>query len=182
MKAEPPHPLVGLEVTTVAINAQEGQILVALEAAPLDRIRLMKTLFLVWHRSGRPNTGPFDFQPYLYGPCALDLYTALDGLKARGLVIPQRGRSPVYHLTESGKREAVTAPVDARLRALVAEIARWAVGQELSGLVNQVYAEAPDFAAQADASEPKGSGMVDARLPSETGEDSQQHRRKAHTA
>ena len=147
VKAEPPHPLVGLEVTTVAINAQEGQILVALEAAPLDRIRLMKTLFLVWYRSGRPNTGPFHFEPYLYGPCALDLYTALDGLKARGLVISQRPRSSVYHLTESGKREAVTATVDAQLRALVAEIARWAIGQELSGLINQVYAEAPDFAA-----------------------------------
>ena len=160
-EAEPPHSLVGLEVTTVAINAQEGQILVALEAAPLDRIRLMKTLFLVWYRSGRPNTGPFDFQPYLYGPCALDLYTAVDGLKARGLVISHQPRSPVYHLTESGKREAVTAPVDARLRALVAEIARWAVGEGLSGLINQVYAEAPDFAAQADVSEPKGGGMVD---------------------
>ncbi len=164
----------------MAINAQEGQILVALEAAPLDRIRLMKTLFLVWYRSGRPNTGPFHFEPYLYGPCAFDLYTALDRLKARGLVIPQRGRSPVYHLTESGKREAVTAPVDARLRALVAEIARWAVDQGLNGLINQVYAEAPDFAAQADASEPKGDGLVDPGPPPETGEDSQQHRRKAN--
>jgi hypothetical protein len=44
-------------------RAGVDQLVVALRAAPLDRIRLMKTAFLHWHRRGRPAEGPFTFRP-----------------------------------------------------------------------------------------------------------------------
>ena len=59
-------------------------ILLALRKTPLDRIRLMKTLFLVWNRSGRSIAGYFEFEPYLYGPCSLEMYSVLDDLTEHG--------------------------------------------------------------------------------------------------
>src|SRR5262245_12129268 len=86
---------------------QQVQILTALSAEPLDRIRLMKTLFLAWYRNGCPETGPFTFEPYLYGPCAFDLYTVLEDLERRGLIAQAphtSSRWARYHLTEAGRR------------------------------------------------------------------------------
>lgn len=129
---------------------QEAQILSALEAAPLDRIRLMKTLFLVWHRSGRPTRGPFKFQPYLYGPCAFNLYSALENMRQRRLVAqaphPINQRAP-YFLTEAGKSAArsISALSDTE-RATIQSTARWAARQRFLSLLEQVYQEAPDYA------------------------------------
>src|SRR5262245_47808593 len=98
------HTLESSTVTTQTVTQNE-QIFAALEVAPLDRVKLMKVLFLAWHRTGKSALGPFHFQPYLYGPCAFDLYSRLDGLETSGLVRqmphPVARWSP-YHLTEAG--------------------------------------------------------------------------------
>ncbi len=128
-------------------------ILVALQAAPLDRLRLMKTAFLVWHLSDRPKTGPFDFEPYLYGPCAFDLYTTLDSLADDGFVVrtpyPVFRRAP-YHLTDKGKREAeeATARLGHKVSSRVTKVAAWAKKQSFRSLLDFVYDQAPDFAAR----------------------------------
>ena len=135
-----------------ATSLQQGQILAALSAEPLDRIRLMKTLFLIWHRNGCPETGPFTFEPYLYGPCAFDLYTALENLERRGLVAQAPhavSRWARYHLTEAGRRAAeMITDIDESQRKQIAEIARWAARQGFHTLLNQVYQEAPNYATQ----------------------------------
>lgn len=126
-------------------------LLVALEAAPLDRLRLMKTAFLVWHLGGRPKTGPFDFEPYLYGPCAFDLYTTLNQLAAEGLVVrtpyPEPRWAP-YHLTAAGRRQAAAASygLGDRMAGRIMKIAGWAEKQSFRSLLDYVYKEAPDFA------------------------------------
>lgn len=128
---------------------QLDQILTALQAAPLDRIRLMKTVFLVWHRSGRPQTGPFHFQPYLYGPCAFDLYTALEDMEHRGLIAQTPhpiSRWASYYLTGAGKAEASRLTLECAQHVIIADIARWAATQTFRSLLNQVYQEAPDYA------------------------------------
>lgn len=131
---------------------RRDQVLAALSAAPLDRVRLMKTAFLVWHRNGRPADGPFDFRPYLYGPCAFDLYDALEILERRGRV----ARAPhivfrwaPYHLTEAGRQAAAraVARLGARRARELMDTARWAARQSFRSLLARVYEEAPDFAA-----------------------------------
>ena len=82
----------------------QAQLLVALSGAALDRIRLMKTLFLVWYRHGRPPEGPFFFKPYLYGPCSFEVYRELDKLQAAGLVVqPNPSMQGRYFLTSAGQ-------------------------------------------------------------------------------
>jgi len=127
---------------------QEAQIIAALQAAPLDRIRLMKTIFLAWHRGGR-REGPFHFQPYMYGPCAFDLYDALADMEQRGLVV--QAPHPVnrwgdYYLTEAGKQAATAIPSDVSLA--MEPIARWASTQGFRPLLDAVYREAPEFASK----------------------------------
>jgi len=130
---------------------QQAQILAALAAAPLDRIRLMKTLFLAWHRSRRPPDWPFVFQPYLYGPCAFEVYGALKDMQADGLIVqpphPVSQWAP-YHLTQAGRRSAPAAGdiLGQGVHQMIRDISRWAGAQGFRSLLTAVYQEAPDFA------------------------------------
>jgi len=130
---------------------KQAQVLIALQAVPLDRIRLMKTLFLTWHRSGRPSPQSFDFIPYLYGPCAFDLYEVLKELGQQGLVIQPPLQSPKwapYYLTDGGKQATSEAVmfIEQGQRDMIQQIARWAAQQSFRSLLDTVYAEAPDYA------------------------------------
>lgn len=130
---------------------KQAQVLIALQTVPLDRIRLMKTLFLVWYRGGRPSENTFNFIPYLYGPCAFELYRVLKELEQQGLVIQpshQISKWTPYYLTESGKEASTEAAMivdDAQTRA-IQQTARWAAQQSFRSLLNAVYSEAPDYA------------------------------------
>jgi hypothetical protein len=139
------------QMNTDTDTVKRDTLLVALDAAPLDRLRLMKTAFLAWHRAGRPRTGPFNFQPYLYGPCAFDLYSTLSDLLAERLVA--RAPYPVFkwadhHLTDAGRREAAKAArrLGERTSTRLSGIAEWASQQPFRALLERVYSEAPDFA------------------------------------
>lgn len=110
----------------------------------------MKTAFLVWHKRGRPQEGPFHFEPYLYGPCAFDLYNSLDNLIREGLAVqvPHAHRWASYYLTEAGKQAAMAARarLGGELSAMIEETARWAADQSFRRLLNEVYRLAPEFA------------------------------------
>lgn len=132
-------------------KSQQDQILVALQTVPLDRIRLMKTLFLFWYRNGRPANGPFSFKPYLYGPCSFDLYTALDDMVKNGLIVQALhsiSRWANYHLTEAGLKAITCVSLDSTHRGQIVEIAHWSATQSFQSLLKQVYTEAPDYATQ----------------------------------
>ena len=133
------------------MSARREQILVALRAAPLDRVRLMKTLFLFWYRAGKPTTGPFKFRAYLYGPCAFDLYGTLEDLVGDGLVVQaphaveRWGR---YYLTEAGEKAAGQTQLTKKEAKAIAEIAKWAAARSFRSLLSRVYREAPGFATE----------------------------------
>ena len=127
-------------------------LLAALNAAPLDRIRLMKALFLTWYKQGQPADGPFHFEPYLYGPFALDVYGELEAAMREGLIAqppyPTDRRTP-YYLTEKGR----TTVMESQKRGdvpweMLTSNAQWAEQQSFSSLLTQVYQEAPEFAQQ----------------------------------
>lgn len=126
-------------------------VLLFLREEALDRIQLMKALFLFWHRSGRDVPGFFSFQPYLYGPCSFELYRTLDLAESLRLVSQppeQPDRSAPYFLTASGKKKAEVVaedtPPDVRkqVNEIVSEVSQLGFVE----LLRKVYAEAPDFA------------------------------------
>jgi hypothetical protein len=89
-------------------------ILAMLKISPLDRIRIMKALFLLKRRAGEiPDY--FQFEPYLYGPCSFEAYDVLASMEREGLVVRPLHPIPncvAYYLTERGKKEAEKAVCD----------------------------------------------------------------------
>ncbi len=134
----------------------QAQILVAISGAALDRIRLMKTLFLVWYRGGKGQEGPFLFEPYLYGPCSFEVYRELEKLLNRGTIVqaphsvPQWSR---YHLAASGKEAANkdAALLGTQLATNLQDTAKWAAELSFRELLDAVYSEAPEFATRSVA-------------------------------
>lgn len=130
---------------------KKNWVLLALRKTPLDRIRLMKALFLMWIRSGRRIPGYFEFEPYLYGPCSFGLYSVLNELTRQRLVIQSSDavqRWAKYYLTLRGKiaadRAATTASPD--LLRTLEEAAQQVSQLSFNDLLRKVYAEAPEFA------------------------------------
>jgi len=130
---------------------KEYWILLVLKQAPLDRIHIMKALFLIWHRSGRNITDYFEFEPYLYGPCSFEVYSVLGNLQSSELIVQPPHSLPKwvnYYLTARGKEQAEEAvkkslPKTVRLiEAVIDEISQL----NFFELLRKVYTEAPDFA------------------------------------
>lgn len=126
-------------------------ILLSLKQVPLDRIHIMKALFLIWHRSDRNIKDYFSFLPYLYGPCSFEVYSALESLQADGLIVQPPHSIPQwvkYYLTERGKKEAEEAVKKASpdTLILIETVAEEASQLNFYELLRKVYTEAPDFA------------------------------------
>jgi len=126
-------------------------ILLVLRQIPLDRIHIMKTLFLIWHRSGRKITDYFEFLPYLYGPCSFEVYSILEGLLADGYIVQPGHLMPQwvnYYLTDKGKKEAAEAEKKAtpNILKLIEEVVNEVSQLNFSELLKKVYTESPEFA------------------------------------
>jgi uncharacterized protein YwgA len=124
-------------------------ILVVLRIAPLDRIHIMKALFLLQRRVGEiPDY--FHFEPYLYGPCSFEVYEVLAILEKEGLVVRPLHPIPqwvAYHLTDRGKKEAdrVAGDLAPELLRHLEEVTREVSRLGFYELLKRVYEEAPEF-------------------------------------
>lgn len=130
---------------------KEDWILLVLKQAPLDRIHIMKDLFLIWHRSGRKITDFFKFEPYLYGPCSFEVYSELETLQADGHVVQATHPIPKwvnYSLTEKGIMAASDAEKRATSKSLgfIKTVVQETSKMSFYELLQKVYTEAPDFA------------------------------------
>lgn len=131
-------------------------VLAALVDQPLDRIELMKTLFLSWYRNEKPSDWEFQFKPYLYGPFDPELYRVLENLEVNQHIVSVSSgpySKPKYYITSTGKVALSQAiPVlGEKLATEISEIAQWAARQGFRGLLQQVYREAPEFAGESIA-------------------------------
>lgn len=130
------------------MEKRDELVLLALALTPLDRIHLMKVLFLYCKEEPLP---PFHFVPYLYGPCSFEVYSSLERLSKAGLIRQADGvdgRRAPFHATAKGRAVAARildkipqARVQ-RLKALVQELSNL----NFHDLLSKVYAEAPEFA------------------------------------
>lgn len=126
-------------------------VLLILRQNPLDRIHIMKALFLIWHRSGRNIKNYFEFVPYLYGPCSFEVYSVLENLQANGFIVQPPHSMPQwvnYYLTDRGKKEVEEAEKRASFEIIrfIETIAKEVSQLSFYELLQRVYAEAPDFA------------------------------------
>ena len=127
-------------------------LLAFLRQRPLDRLRLMKGLFLLWHRAqDNPPPGFFNFTPYIYGPCSFELYGTLDEAEGLGLLsrAPQtRINQARYFLTPRGSAYAADSwgKIPAEFRGPIENIVAEVDQQSFHALLTTVYAEAPEFA------------------------------------
>lgn len=132
---------------------KEDWLLLLLREKPMDRIHLMKALFLIWHHSDRNIDGFFEFVPYMYGPCSFDFYSELDAA-IHGQLVSQAPK-PIsqwapYFLTAKGIRAAEVAEQNFssellyKLRSIADEVS----SLDFRRLLQRVYSEAPDFASQ----------------------------------
>lgn len=136
--------------STMALTKKDW-ILLVLRQTPLDRIHIMKTLFLIWHRLGRKIPDFFEFEPYLYGPCSFEVYSVLESLQADGYVVQPPHPMPQwvnYYLTGRGKKEAEEVAKSASPKTLrfIETVAKEASQLSFYELLRKVYNEAPDFA------------------------------------
>lgn len=126
-------------------------ILLALSVAPLDRLRLMKALFLTWQDVGRSIPDYFEFQPYMYGPVSFELYSCLEDLQAAGMIVQPPSpfpRSARYYLTDTGQdvaREAQQEAPSSQFDALQRNVS-FAARAGFAELLARTYEAAPDFA------------------------------------
>ena len=131
-------------------------VLLALKNAPLDRIHLMKILFLMRYRTdkdGKSLDDFFTFEPYLYGPYSLDVYKALDAVEKDDLVVQpahaDKQHTP-YYLSERGKQsvEEISKKASPEMLKLVESITAEVATLEFRDLLRKVYDEAPEFATE----------------------------------
>lgn len=132
---------------------KQSWLLLVLQEQPFDRIRLMKALFLIWHRSGRNISDFYEFVPYLYGPCSFDLYREL-GLALQEQLVTQAPhpimQRATYFLTPKGERVATSMRkrIQPAFLQLIRSVAKEIGSVGFYDLLRRVYAEAPDFASQ----------------------------------
>jgi uncharacterized protein YwgA len=131
-------------------------VLLVLRHAPLDRVHLMKALFLLWYRtrnSDQPIADYFTFEPYFYGPYSLGVYAELRALSEEDLVVQpaqKRQEWAHYYLSERGKdaAERIAAKASPEQLKLVEQIAQEVANLEFRDLLRKVYSEAPEFATE----------------------------------
>ena len=124
-------------------------ILAMLRISPLDRIHIMKALFLFQRRVGEiPDF--FHFEPYLYGPCSFEVYDVLATMEKEGLVVRPLHPMPHwvdYYLTQCGKKEAEQAAraLDPQLRSHLEAVTKEISRLGFYELLRCVYEEAPEY-------------------------------------
>jgi len=131
--------------------AKSDWILLILRKRPLDRIRIMKSLFLIWLRCNKNIPNYFHFKPYLYGPCSIEVYSELQDLLGNGLITqPPHSMQQWanYYLTDQGrlKSELAIKNVDAKSLELIGDVVEEVFRLSFIDLLRKVYRESPEFA------------------------------------
>lgn len=129
--------------------ASKACVLIAIVAAAgdtgLDRAQLQKSVFLVGEEFNEKFPLDFyQFQPYMYGPFAQEVYSDIERLYD-GMVVEtftgRRGR-PFYRLAPGASTGLCSLPEE--LESGVRQIVEWVKGMSFKELVRAVYYLYPD--------------------------------------
>jgi DNA-binding PadR family transcriptional regulator len=121
------------------------------EHEPLDRIRAMKSLFLL-SQEEKSLSQKFRFEPYLYGAVSFDVYRELDALQFDGLVTTTKEFTNEnwnrYCLTSKGIAEAKKSirRVPRTILNRIERVKKYTTSKQMYELLKEVYAKYPSFA------------------------------------
>jgi hypothetical protein len=138
--------LTGKEWLLVAISLGDP----GLPGKNLDRVRLMKTLFVFSKSLPGVVREPYQFEPYNYGPFDVRVYNDVEQLAAEGLVHIQANRYGSFAPTEQGREAAGRLIADAPGIALdyLKRVREWAVSVDFATLVKAIYQQWPEMQAK----------------------------------
>jgi hypothetical protein len=133
-------------------------VLAAYEGAPdgLDPVRLQQSLFLFSRCPGVPARSKYAFEPGVYGPISDELYEDIDRLVVERLLEPVQVKGahwslykPIDATFERAREILRQADVDdlADATRQLAEIKQYVSSVGFGELLERVYAEHPEFAA-----------------------------------
>ena len=121
----------------------------------VDRIRLMKGMFLFQEEGDAPPEVDYQFRPYDYGPFTREVYDDIEELTRRGLVIESRDRKS-FRVTQAGRRCAEETGLDPeaveRLQQLRVELC----DLSFRDVLKRVYEAHPESAARSVAKDVLG--------------------------
>ena len=112
----------------------------------VDRIRVMKGMFLFQHEHSAPAEINYSFAPYNYGPFTPEVYRDVEALLRQGLVAQTRDEKS-YRVTDAGREYVDSIPFDATHSGTLQEIRSEVVRLSFRSLLKRVYEAHPDFAA-----------------------------------
>jgi len=126
-------------------------LLHATEGGHLDRVRIVKGLFLLSQESPEPLENFYSFYPYLYGPFSSEIYSDLDELIEENLIAIDLKIAPSwsqYRLTDKGSSRAkeLWKALSKPIRQKLSEIAKNVLSLSFSKLLTYVYGKYPDYA------------------------------------
>ena len=115
----------------------------------LDRIRLMKGMFLLSQEGPPPVQGLYDFRPYDWGPFSAEIYRDMSQLEGAGWVVAA-GAQPyeAYAATDAGRaraeglREALSEAVLEKLT----QLKKLTTSLSFLDLLEWVYERHPEYA------------------------------------
>jgi len=122
----------------------------------IDPVRIMKGMFLLAENARErwlSDDSYYEFEPYYYGPCSFEIYSDLDELKAKGLIMGNRvaGESwNRYSVTEKGKEFArkVKRELTPDLVKYIKKVRDFVSSVTFRQLLTAIYRSYPKYAAK----------------------------------
>ena len=115
----------------------------------IDRIRLMKGMFLFQRRPTAPGEINYAFKPYDYGPFTPDVYRDVEALSDEGFVISSSEHA--YRATEFGKEYLGSLSFPGALEHELLSIREEVISLSFRELLRKVYSEHPESASRSVA-------------------------------
>ena len=118
---------------------------------PLDRIRIMKGLFLLSRRVPRLDK-LYDFEPYLYGAVSFQVYNELEALQRTGVISTaheyQKESWNRYFLTRKGSVEGklLQRAIPKKLWSEIESVKKYISSKPTYELLKEIYSKYPEFA------------------------------------
>ena len=116
----------------------------------MEPIQIQKTLFKFAMESGIPKKERYEFIPYNWGPCSMEIYDDLGQLRDENLVefVPSGQGWNIYHLTKDGeeKAEDLRKSASAKMLKKFSSIRDYVVSRDFETLLSDIYNDYPEFA------------------------------------
>jgi uncharacterized protein YwgA len=116
----------------------------------IDRIRIMKGIFLLSKDAVRPPELNYRFVPYDYGPFTPEIYRDIDALLADGFIEPDT-YDRAYRVTDAGRVRLDHASFDTSAAARLDELRAEVTDLSFRELLRKVYQEHPESASRSVA-------------------------------